>query len=94
MPILIKEHFATDLIKVVLCCREPLKVPASPFFTLLCTPWGKGGGTDDFQHENDIFCNSDAHADVVTQCGVAYNRTGQGGAKHEGGVDGKGKDFP
>ena len=59
-------------------------------------PWGKGGGTDDLQRENYILCNSDAHAiaNVATQCGVAYNRTGQGGAKHEGGVDGEGRDSP
>ena len=27
---------------------------------------------------------------MVTQCGLAYNWTGQGGAEHEGGVDGEG----
>ena len=26
---------------------------ASPFFTLLCTPWGKGGGTADGVGHND-----------------------------------------
>ena len=28
---------------------------------------------------------------VLAQCGVAYNWTWEGGAKHEGGVDGKGE---
>ena len=36
--------------------------------------------------------NGNADNNVVTlQCGIAYNWTGQGGAEHEGGVDGEGE---
>ena len=39
--------------------------------------------------------NDNADNNVVTlQCGIAYNRAGQGGAEHEGGVDGEGEHCP
>ena len=38
--------------------------------------------------------NGYADNNVVTQCGVAYNWTGQGGAEYEGGVDGEGGHWP
>ena len=43
-----------DMISPELCIlQRPLKVPASPFFTQLCMPWGKGEGTDGGGDEND-----------------------------------------
>ena len=38
--------------------------------------------------------SDNADNNVVTQCGIAYNRAGQGGAEHEGGVDGEGEHCP
>ena len=39
--------------------------------------------------------NADNVNNVVTlQCGIAYNRAGQGGAQHAGGVDGEGEHCP
>ena len=69
---------------------------ASPFFTLLCTPWGKGGGTADGVGHNDyislvsVMVMMIVIVMVMSQCGLTCNWTGQGGAQYERGVDGKG----
>ena len=38
--------------------------------------------------------NDNADNNVVTQCGIAHNWAGQGGAEYEGGVDGEGEHCP